>query len=382
MFQLKREIFHNPFNYVIAIGSELLSPVFRLAQNIRIRQSPTPPQSWRRCLILGDNHIGDTLYRTCSLPALKKGLPDCDFYYLTTPLSAQLLENNPYLKAVLPFSCSDFSGHVNKIDFHKLQKIDFDSVLITNPTKYWPDLLFSFKLKISNRAGYIHKGFSSLVTHPIHIDFPQSFPVYIKSFVAQLTNQTPDWNLQPEIYPTPPDQQEADQFYQSLDLPPDTPLIACFITSRQIMADWGTKNYVAALSMLYDQAGLIPILFGTEEDRQKLVTLKEALPFPAHVAAGRLSLRSLVLFLRKCIATLCLDSGSRHLANAARIPVYYFRNLASHEIETGDYCCFDHDLTPNGSYYPVSKQWEILSTISPHTVGKRILTSLIKKSEQ
>jgi ADP-heptose:LPS heptosyltransferase len=62
--------------------------------------------------------------------------------------------------------------------------------------------------------------------------------------------------------------------------------------------------------------------------------------------AGRINLRALVSFLRKCDAVLTTDSGPRHLANAAGVPVVYLRNLLSLETETGSYLASEHDLVP------------------------------------
>ena len=51
---------------------------------------------------MGHTHIGDILYRTCSLPALREHLPDCEWSYAVTPGTAEVLQGNPHVREILP----------------------------------------------------------------------------------------------------------------------------------------------------------------------------------------------------------------------------------------------------------------------------------------
>ncbi len=77
-----RKRFRSSGKYALACGSEVLSPLLRaLSRSDR----ETPPQAWRRGLILGADHIGDVLYNTASLAHLRAGLPECHWSYVAEP---------------------------------------------------------------------------------------------------------------------------------------------------------------------------------------------------------------------------------------------------------------------------------------------------------
>src|ERR1700741_4634682 len=107
---LSRQHFRHSRNYLLGNASEVLAPVLRVVSHLIAPRPKSRPGSWHRGLIIGQARIGDVLFRTCSLEQLKKGLPDCDWYYLAALDSAEVLRGNPFLKSVLPFC--DPSGAV------------------------------------------------------------------------------------------------------------------------------------------------------------------------------------------------------------------------------------------------------------------------------
>ena len=54
-------------------------------------------------------------------------------------------------------------------------------------------------------------------------------------------------------------------------------------------------------------------------------------------SAGSLGLRALSCFLSHFATVLTTDSGPRHIANAAGVPVVFVRNVWSNAVETGVY---------------------------------------------
>src|SRR5215212_7703921 len=86
--------FRTTRNLTIARLSEAARPLLSLASSVMSRGPRTEPRQWRKGLIISHTHMGDVLYRTCSLPQLSARLPECQWSYLVSPLSAQVLENN------------------------------------------------------------------------------------------------------------------------------------------------------------------------------------------------------------------------------------------------------------------------------------------------
>ena len=106
--------------------------------------------------------------------------------------------------------------------------------------------------------------------------------------------------------------------------------------------------------------GIDVVLCGAASDRDVLEALRQDNRIKAPVLAGELGLRALVEFLRGCRAVICPDSGPRHLANAAGVPVFFFRNLRSSRVESGEYCESEHDFAPDAEFVAPERQGPFL----------------------
>lgn len=150
----------------------------------------------------------------------------------------------------------------------------------------------------------------------------------------------------------------------------DRPVLACFVSTRQPSGSWPVEFFGQTLRQLAGHVRVV--LCGSAADRPLLDDLREKFLPDAAVLAGSLSLRALVCFLEKCRACLCPDSGPRHLANAANIPVFFFRNLWPNREETGSYLPTEVDLCPPAEHLSRAAQAEIMRGISPDEVIQKI----------
>jgi len=334
------------------------------------RREPTPPSDWKRILITGDNHVGDVLIRTASLPALRKGFPKAELFFLTSMTSASLLECNPHLDHVLPYANSDSPFDIVPAHRQELRELGFDAALITNPLKYWPYLWLAVGLGIPNRAAFAHKGFSGWVTRSVPISFPDTLAAYFRSFVAHVTSLAPDWSLRPEIFLREQDVAEAASAWLSLRFSDNATVAAFFCTTRQAAELWPRERWAQCMRLVRGKLDAHIVLIGAGPDREYLMSVARQTGVPCHVLAGALTLRGLASFLHKCAVVVCPDSGSRHLGNAANTPVVYFRNLVGLEREGASYCETEHDAieTPGGRLSR-ARQRDVLSTVSAEHVS-------------
>jgi ADP-heptose:LPS heptosyltransferase len=222
----------------------------------------------------------------------------------------------------------------------------FDAALCTNCIKYWPDLLLALRLGIPNRAGYIYKGFSSWVTHPILIRYPQPFSAYFRDYVATLTRQKPDWPLRPVIYTNQNDEAEAEALWTRLHLDRHPHVTASFITSRQPSGVWPAGKFGETLRALRRKRETHIVLCGAAADEPLLASVNKDFGLEADVVAGSLGIRALCCFLRRCTVVLAADSGPRHISNAAGVPILFVRNVWFNAVEAGAYVDTEIDLCP------------------------------------
>jgi len=345
---LNRAAFRRPQKALLGVMSEAAAPLLRAGAAAVTRGNVGPPSSWRRGLILGHNHLGDVLYRTCSLPHLRRGLPECEWSYLTSAGSAAVLERNPYLAEVLPWTTGEDSWTLEPGALDRLRERRFDSVLCTNTLRHYPDFFLAARLGIPNRVGFVHKGLSGLITHPAPIDYPSPYPAYFRSMVSFLTGAPPSWSMRPEMHP------DAEARSEGLSarrrFVGDKPIVACVLTSRQPRGSWPAEWMVAALRQASKLIDFNIALCGGPADGLRLSTLAQELDSTAEVFAGELSVMGLAAFFSHCAALFTLDSGPRHIGNAVGIPVIFARNMAQLRIETGTYCDTETDIAPVGDY--------------------------------
>lgn len=344
--RVSRAAFRYRRNYALALAAEGVAPVLRAAARVLSRGPSTDPASWRRGLILGHSHVGDVLYRTCSLEQLKAGLPNCSWDYLTSRPSEPILRDNPALTAVLPFTVGDDSSHVTRESFEQLRRARYDVVLCTNTVRHLPDFVRALLLGIPNRVGFGDKGYSGLLTLPVATEYPQPLAGYFRTLVGAVLGKAPDWPLRPRVFPSATDRERADACRRRLHLDPSLPTIACTATTRQLVGAWPTSFFGDVLARLTRERAANIVLFGAASDAATLRDIGQALPVPVHVVAGELAWLEFAEVLRQCDALLTMDSGPRHLANAVGTPVAFARNLAFARVEAGAYCANEIDLAP------------------------------------
>jgi heptosyltransferase-2 len=373
--RLHRPAFRTQAKYLLGVGSEAAAPLLRLGARALCGGESSPPKEWRRGLILGQNHIGDVLYRTCSLSALHAALPNCEWDYLTGPVSSQAVEGNPAIRSVLPYQSGDDSWNIGRAHFSELRDAKYDVVLCTNILRYYPDVLLAVALGIKNRVGFTFKGLSGLVNHPVETTFPSPFPAYFRKMVSSVTDIPATWPLVPRIFPSSSDRERADSAWRDLALGRDKPVIACSITTRQPGA-WPRDHFLRALETVSERTGAEIVLFGAASERDVLEEAIAACRAPCKLLPGTLNIRALAAFIGKCSAALVMDSGPRHIANAVGIPVVFGRNLIFSRVEAGRYCDNEIDCGPPDEYVAPQDVALVISNLDPARTAQLLTNAL------
>ncbi|HUQ48630.1 MAG TPA: glycosyltransferase family 9 protein [Gemmatimonadaceae bacterium] len=372
--------FRQKRNLALGLASEMAAPLLRRVASSLSKGEIAEPVSWRKGLIIAHNHIGDVLYRTPSLQALRDGLPRCDWSFLTTPSSAEILKGNPNVSEVIPWNSGENSWDLDAAHKTELAARAFDVVLCTNTLLHYPDLILATTLGIPNRVGFAHKGLSGLITRAVRIDFPSPFPGYFRALVGDVIGRTPDWSLTPEIFLDEVASSEAQRVIAALGLTGDRPVVACCLTTRQPHGNWPADFMVSALAEARNATDIDIVLCGTAGDREGLNAIAAKLGGRVYVAAGDLSLRGFGAFLRECTALFTLDSGPRHLGNAVGTRVLFARNMSHSKIEAGKYCATEIDLAPDGEYLS-DTEIQRLATATPVSGFARRLIETVQPGE-
>jgi ADP-heptose:LPS heptosyltransferase len=343
------ELFRKKRNLWLAYGSEAISPLLRIAVSARSRKR-IPREKWRRGLIISHTHIGDILYRTCSLQYLHEQLPGCEWTYAVAHESSEVLKNNPHVAEVLPIIDGEDSWKLSAGGFEALNKREFDVVLCSNTLRHYPDLMLASALGIPERFGFSGKGFSGLINNPVEMGFPSAYASYFQTMAAAVTGRPADWPLKPRLYPGNREIQRAEEIWRGLGLGGSIPVVACSLRTRQAGGNWPDEVLISILEDARSRMEFEILLCGTAADGEYLKSVQSDLRYPARITAGDAGLLEFAAILKKCAALLTLDSGPRHIGNAMGIPVLFARNLSHSMVEAGRYCETEIDLAPPVEY--------------------------------
>lgn len=360
----RRSDFMRREGYARAVASEIVSPGLRALARASCGPS-TPRSTWRRGLIVAHSHLGDVLYRTASLDELHAALPHVSWDFLTSAGAQPLLDHNPAVRSALPLMTGEDDNELADGALDTLRRAAYDVVLCSNTLRVLPDFTLALALRAPNRVGVSHKGATGLLSHALSVGPPAPYPIHFRRMVEQLAGRTFDSPVRPRIHLSASDRAEAADVLRSVALAPATRIVACTLSARQSPARWPLEFFTAALELLHARAPIVVLLGGAPDDAPVLLRVAAAMPFPAHVVAGRLSLRGFAALLERCDLLLAPDSGPRHIANAVGTPVVFARNLAEPAVATGVYCDTETDVAPPGSYLDASTRRRVMASASP-----------------
>jgi heptosyltransferase-2 len=374
--KIKKENFVKSHNFWTAIISEALSPLLKSIALNFVRTKSSPRENWNSILVLGNDHIGDVLYHTASLGLLKEKWPNSQILFATSETGALILKNNPNIDKILVYK-SKTRFFVELVLMRLAKKsIKFDAVLCTNPVKYWPSLLFAVFMGIPNRVAYTFKGFSGLVSHPVHFSRYEPLPLLLRKFYEDVCHcKSSTLSLKPVIFPSTADRRKAEHLFGIINSS-DKLTIALFITDRQGNCHWPLNLYKELIVRIQSEFDALFILIGSPSEKAQLKIFHQELSDVTQLLNDDLSPLELACFLQQCALVITKDSGPRHLANSVGTPVVFFRSLAHREAEAGIYCENEVDLCPPAELIPSKKQINILRRIPVRTVMNAVRNSL------
>jgi ADP-heptose:LPS heptosyltransferase len=287
-------------------------------------------------------------------------------------MGAEILTGNPALSeiAVLESGDGDRATAIGRL----LEKERPDAVLCTNLVSGHVELIAAARAGVPNRVAFAHKGFSSLITHPVFPEDEISYPHAIRTMVAQLVGIEPSWSVRPVVFVSDRDEARAAQLFSRVAAD-RAPVIAAALTTRQSSYRPPVDLLLSVLGQVAAETRVRVVLTGAAADLEEIRAISARASFPHEVVAGELSPREFVAFLGRCALLLSSDTGARHLANAAGIPVIFARNPIDSAL-TNSYCPSEIDVVPPVSWLRPEAQESLYASISPEKVADLVLRSL------
>lgn len=260
------------------------------------------PCTASRILVVTTTALGDTLWATPGLRALRKSFGQAHIAVLTSNIGEQVLLHNPDLDELIllkqPFRL-----------LWQLRKKKFDAALIFHASQrlVLPLCALASIPRIIGTKG-VNKGLDTLLTDAIEpktIHEIERRLEIVETLGAKRAGETLSFMLLDE---------------EKVQIDFSGPLVAFHPGSKEPFRRWPPTHFAAVGSALQQRFGCKIYLTGTKEELPLLEKLQQLLP-EAEIAANFPSIRSLAAFLNCMDLFVSNDTGPFHLACALNTPV-------------------------------------------------------------
>lgn len=257
---------------------------------------PRPHPISGRILVVTTTALGDTLWATPALKALRKS---CSYLgVLTSPIGAEVLKNNPSVDQIYVLK--------NLFSLRKaLYREKFDTVLIfhTSQRIALPLVCLIGASRVIGTCG-INKGLDELLTIPLKATYEHEITRRLK--IAAVAGAT-----------IPQDQTLS--FFLKEHLPPrQGKWIAIHPGSQDRFKRWPVENFVT-LGRKLKEVGYEVLITGNQKERDLMRQIATQIP-GAHLDIENRSLHSFAAVLEQMDLVISNDTGPAHLACALKRP--------------------------------------------------------------
>lgn len=264
----------------------------------------------KRILVVSTTALGDTLWATPSLPALKDF--SCYLAVLTSPLGNKILKENPSIDKLFvlrePLWLFFFSLVCS------LKKKKFGTVLIFHSSQRLTlPLCNLLGASIIAGTGSINKGLDSLLTHPIakrgcH-EIERRFEILRKIGLAPDTTGL-------QIFLTEEEKKDAQSFLEHKRWT-DKPIILIHPSAKDRYKCWPEKHFIQLGNFLKDTYHCHLLISSTPNEKSHAEKISSQIP-DSHLLI--LPLRMFASILAQSSLLVSNDTGPMHLACSVRCP--------------------------------------------------------------
>ncbi|MEK6692595.1 MAG: glycosyltransferase family 9 protein [Nitrospirota bacterium] len=297
----------------------ILQGGFRIAKAFDGRKAAYNIQDVSSILLLNTTAIGDTLFCTPAIRAVRKTFPEAKIISLVSPKAREVLLNNPNIDRFI-----DYTGRVNLPFFFRLpgiikglrkERVDLSIVLDSNDPEAGP---FSYLSGAPVRIGWQESRLSFLFNLPARKKINDLHIVDIK-LKALETVGVKAVGRKPEIFLSEEEETKADRILRDEGLSKEGVVgIHPFGAKRY---KWWPEEYVISLgNLLLEKYGYRAVIFGGGKERDSAEKISKGMKERPLVLAGRTGIRESAALIKQCIFFVTSDSGPMHLAQAVGIP--------------------------------------------------------------
>lgn len=280
-----------------------------------------PTSSRKRILIVAVNWLGDLVFMTPAIRAIRRAHPESHIACLVSPRGLDLLEGNPNLNEVIPLE--ETRGLASFFRWRRivrrLREGRFDTAYLFH--RSLTRALWVWAAGIPRRVGYRTWKRGWLLTgstDPPAKDSVHKVEWFLRILEADGIRRD---GTRAEIGIRKEDEDAVQRLLLELGVGEGQRLVALHAGANWRLKRWPLGNFARLADALRDRCAARVIFIGGEGDRPLVEGILRRMQGPALVAAGRTTLRELGALLARARLLISNDSGPLHLGVAVGIPV-------------------------------------------------------------
>lgn len=289
----------------------------------------------KRILIINVNWLGDVLFSTPFIRAIRKHYPDAFISCMAVPRCKEILEGNPNLNELIIFDeegkHSSLFGKLQLASFLRSKKFDEAYLLHRSLTR----TLITALAKIPKRIGYHTKKRKLFLTH--NIDLPKDSLHRTEYFlnIAREMGIAVDKDGYDFFIPAE-DEKYVDNFLKDEGISKGTPFVVLNPGANWLLKRWPFENYARLGDLIHDKFGYKIIITGAQKDLKLAQDIASSMNNPPVIACGKITLKQLGVLFKRAKLVITNDTGPLHIAIAVGTRVISLFGPTSSQI-TGPY---------------------------------------------
>lgn len=260
-------------------------------------------------LIISTTGLGDSLWGSPAIRALRKKYPAAYIALLTSPIGEEIFRNNPHLNQIFMIKNSSLLSCLKLLPTLRKQKFDAAFIFHLSQRSILPLIKMAGPSKIVGTIG-INKGLDHLLTRPI-----PSKPIHEierRLTIAGTEEESPYM----ELFLTEEENSAA------LNHLPQAPLIiGMHPGAKNRFKQWDPKHFIALGRRLAKENGATLLITGDREEAPLAKQIAASIPGAISVA-GKLSVRVAAALIEKLDLFITNDTGPMHIAFAMGTPTF------------------------------------------------------------
>ncbi len=280
----------------------------KLIKRLCCRRAQMKEEREKRFLIVSTTGLGDTLWGTPAIRALREAYPKEYIAILTNPIGKELLGNNPHIHEIFVLRNPPLFSLLTL--YKPLVQRGITHALLFHTSRR---CILPFISKIRPRmivgTEGMHKGLDDLLTHALPRCKEHEIDRRLR--IVSAVGAHPSSN-ELELFISPSE--------ESIVFPRNTPIVAIHPGANARFKCWPPSHFIALAKRLYETLGCQLYITGSSKERPLVHSLVQALSHERARPLTHLSVSAFVAFLQRIQLFITNDTGPMHCAVAVQTP--------------------------------------------------------------